>query len=59
MTSVEQSMSIGAARAASASTATELARCRPDAAVTRRAVRRLRAKTAVIGMMVFGCSGVV
>lgn len=59
MTSVEQSMSIGAARAASASPAAELARCRPDAAVTRRAGRRLRARTAVIGTMVFGRSGVV
>lgn len=55
MTSVEQAMSIGAARAASASPGTELAWCCPDAAV----VRRFRAKTAVIGTMVFGRSGVV
>src|SRR4051794_19891231 len=34
-------------------TAAEIAACKPDAALTRRAVRRLRAKTVLIGTMVF------
>src|SRR5688572_28909369 len=34
--------------------AAEIAACKPDSALIRRAVRRLRAKTVLIGAMVFG-----
>ncbi|MCU1392140.1 MAG: fatty acid desaturase [Ilumatobacteraceae bacterium] len=53
---LEDATPSGANRAASdvsrAITSADLARCRPDRVLTRRAVRRLRAKTVVIGAMV-------
>lgn len=46
--------SLSDAASARAENAGEIAACKPDPAVVRRAVRRLRAKTLMIGSMVFG-----